>query len=195
MLKRQWRFFFGLGAGLLALLAVGLAFDPNWIGKFLSIGGNKVSQTFGYHPTLWGLTSYLCQRQAGCSYLWGGILVVVFFLIFLWLVIKNKKRLTTSHVLGIVVVFALILTPYIWVYDQLLLLLPISVAVGLLIEKRNSFLLTTLTPIFISAFSLLLLPIAVKQRIDVWSALVPLATLVVMVLAIYTKENFNKSEN
>lgn len=186
LLERRWSYFYGLGGGLLALLAVGLVFDPSWVGKFLSIGGDKVSQTFGYHPTLWGLTGYLCGREAGCSFLWGGVLTAGFVAFYLWLILAKRGRLDTTQVLAFAVVFALILTPYSWIYDQLLLLVPLTVAVGLMIEKKFSFLLTTLTPVLFSGFTLLLLPIAVQQKLDVWSALVPLVMLGILLFAAFT---------
>ena len=181
---RIWEYFVGMGIGGILLLVVGWLFDPDWIGKFIEIGTNKVAQTFGYHPTLWGLAGYLCDRRAHCTYLAGGLVTILFAALFVWLILQKKFVLTPTLMLSASIIFTLLLTPYLWVYDQLLLIIPLVVLVGKKVRQNQPYLLTALLPILVSAVSLALLPVAVQIRNDVWNVLIPLLVLAIFFFTI-----------
>lgn len=175
--KRIWHHFAGLAAGGLLMLVSGWIFDPHWISKFIEIGSNKVSQTFGYHPTLWGLGGYLCGRQATCTYFVGGTLALIFSGLFVWLLLQKKFAISPALLLSASVTFTLLLTPYLWVYDQLLLIVPLAILIGQMRQQSRPYLLTALISILVGVVSLVLLPVAVSIRNDVWNVFIPLLVL------------------
>jgi arabinofuranan 3-O-arabinosyltransferase len=191
---RIWEHFVGMGIGGISMLAVGWLFDPGWVGKFIEIGTNKVAQTFGYHPTLWGLAGYLCGRQDNCTYLAGGLTTAVFAVLFLWLILQKKFVLTLTMMLSASIIFSLLLTPYLWIYDQLLLIIPLAILVGKKNQQNQPYLVSALLPILVSVVSLALLPVAVQIRNDVWNVLVPLLVLAIFFFT-FTKPDTITIEN
>ena len=182
--NRTWPYFYGMAAGGVMMLISGWLIDPDWISKFLEIGSTKVAETFGYHPTLWGSAGFLCNRQANCTYIAGGLLAAMFLGLFLWLLYQQKFELTPTKVLSISLIFSLLLTPYLWVYDQLLLVIPLTMVVGNMIQLKRLYLQTVFTPILVSIASLLLLPVAVQIRNDVLNVLIPLLVLILFFFSV-----------
>ncbi len=185
LMRRMWAHFAGLGLGGAGLLLVGWLLDPAWIGKFIAIGADKVSATFGYHSTLWGLAGFLCERETACTYLSGGLLTALLLGSYLWLLLQKRVPLTAALVLAFSLILSLLITPYLWVYEQLLLALPLGLAIGLLAEKNAPFLLPASLPALHAALTLGLLMAALQIQNDVWSALVPLFALGWMAFAVF----------
>lgn len=192
--ERIWEHFVGMGIGGILMLAVGWLFDPDWIGRFIEIGTNKVAQTFGYHPTLWGVAGYLCNRQVNCTYLAGGLVTILFAALFIWVVLQKKFVLPPTMMLSASIIFSLLLTPYLWVYDQLLLIIPLAVLIGKMIQHKQPYLLSALIPVLVSGVSLALLPVAVQIRNDVWNVLVPILVLAIFYFTV-TKPDTITIEN
>ena len=188
--KRIWPHFMGMAAGGALMLATGWLIDPDWISKFLAIGSTKVAETFGYHPTLWGMAGFLCGRNATCTYSAGGFVSVLILLLFFWLINQSRYSLTAGRVLSASIIFTLLLTPYLWVYDQILLIIPLANITQSRIENKLPYLTTALVPIFLGVLSLLLLPIATKIQADTWSVLVPF-----LLMSLYLSKNQWDSES
>jgi len=75
----------------------------------------------------------------------------------------------------------LLITPYLWAYDQILLILPLAVVVMGMAESGIGYLRAALIPLGISVLALGLLFLAGSFGSDVWSAVVPLAILALVV--------------
>jgi hypothetical protein len=69
----------------------------------------------------------------------GGITTLLLVLGFLWLIIRYKD-LTPVNALALAVTLTLLVTPYTWTYDQLLLIIPITL-VTLAIDRLGGRLL------------------------------------------------------
>jgi hypothetical protein len=182
--KKTWRFFSGLAIGGVSLLILGWFFDLNWIGRFLEIGTGKVSATFGYHPTMWGLAGFLCAHRQSCALTAGGVSFALFLGLFLWFVWRNYHRITHIEALALAIALALWVTPYLWAYDHLLLIIPLAAAVGALIRKNRSYAIAASLPVLLAVVSIFFLNVAVKLDNDAWSALVPLTALLTVGLTI-----------
>jgi hypothetical protein len=178
--KRTWAHFLGLGIGGISLFVLGWFFDPDWVSKFLQIGTNKVSVTFGHHPTLWGLCGYLCNRQQSCTMLSGITISVVFLALFFILLWKMRDQLSLPEILALSIPLALMLTPYLWAYDQVLLIIPTMITIGILIRKKYPYLLITAIPILITISATIFLNIAIQIDNDTWSAIVPLISFIIL---------------
>jgi hypothetical protein len=186
--NRVWRVFLGLAAGGIVMLVTGWLLDPQWVGKYLEIGSGKVAQTFGYHPTLWGLSGFLCGGQSACTYLLGGILAGILFLLLLWFLTQKGFAVNHEIVLNLSILLTLLITPYLWVYDQVLLVIPLAFVVGKMIQRASSYLAAASTPILVSAVSLLMLPVAVRLRNDVFNVMIPLLVLILFLSLVMKKD-------
>lgn len=135
--RKKTRAFVGIFSSGMLLLIVGLLKDPNWILRFLSIIRHKADNTFGYSPTLWGLSGLFCQFERSCTILFGAISVFIFAILNIWLLRKNKDSKTPLE-FGILLTISLLFAPYLWPYDQLLLLIPIIFALLTLLQRNTS---------------------------------------------------------
>jgi hypothetical protein len=97
--------------------------------------------------------------------------------LFLLLIRTRRDHLVPSSVISIAIPVTLLTTPYLWAYDQILLVLPILVVVVTLAEKGYPFLLTSTLFLWMTILSLLLLVVSLSLQVDVWSALIPLIVL------------------
>ena len=171
---RRWRGLAGLGAGLALLLALGLARDPHWVGEFLTVGQWKLSTGFGFSPSLWGMAGALCGHAAGCTGWLGGALAGALALGAAALLFLFPARYSPLPVVALSIVTGLLVTPYLWAYDQILLLLPITLVISELIQRGRIFLLNALAFLALDVVAIALLFLALQTGEDVWSGLLPL---------------------
>jgi len=138
LLSRKKRHaFIGILTSSLLLLAIGLLRDLHWVSRFLSIIGNKASNTFGYSPTLWGISGFACQFTRDCTIFFGATSIVLFALLSIWVLYKNKAKKSTLE-FGIILTLSLLFAPYLWPYDQLLLLIPTLLSLLALFHRNVS---------------------------------------------------------
>lgn len=168
--QKQYR---AIGTSLLTLVLMAVAgwlIDPEWIGKFLAVGGGKFNETFGYNPSIWGLSGFICQQSRLCTVTVGSLFSIAIIAATLLLIAVRGKWCSPPLVLGLVVPVSLLITPYLWAYDQILLLVSVCLIVELLARKGYPFLMAASFPILFSLVSLFLLYLANISGHDAWSA-------------------------
>jgi hypothetical protein len=173
--ERRWRALAGIGTTCILLLLLGLARDPRWVGEFLAIGQTKLAGTFGYAPSLWGIAGAICQHGASCSTWLGGLLAGTLSLGAGGLLLAGRGRYHPLQVMALAATVGLLVTPYIWAYDQVLLVLPIALVTLHLMRRGTSYLVGALFFLALDIAALMLLVLATQSGEDVWSALVPAA--------------------
>jgi hypothetical protein len=172
--RRQLRALFtGAGAGLL-LLAIGWVQDPRWIAEFWNAGNTKLSQIFGFAPTLWGISAYLCNHSQPCSMGYGAAGVLLLLGMLAWLAWSVRNILTPLPVAALAVTATLLLTPTAWPYDQLLLVIPIVAATLSLANGSYPFLLIALLFVGMDIMSWLLLGVSASIQSEIWNVALPL---------------------
>lgn len=160
-----------LGTTLL-LFGAGWLVQPGWVNEFIAISANKSFQVFGYQPNLWGVSNYICSFQPSCATILG-IGGGIFFTLFT-LFIVLRKDIYPAFMIGLVTTTALILTPYTWVYDQILLILPLSLLTIYFSNAGYSYLVSALTFLFTSIAALALIFVAMLLGLDIWSVMIPI---------------------
>jgi len=177
LLRKRWAALAAEAASGLALLLAGWAVDPGWVGSFLRAGGAKLSQTFGFSPTVWGASTLLCAYRLNCVVALGGTMGLVLLAGVVTLIAVERARLTPSLAAGLAVAATLLLTPYTWTYDQFLLALPIFAVLLGLAGKGGRPLPAFLIFMTIDVLAFVLLGVSARTRLEVWSVAVPLAVL------------------
>lgn len=117
--RRQWRAVAGGAAGGLFLLAASWLVQPGWIFEWFKVR-SKAEWVF-ITPTVWGLSWEL-------SSVWWPLLglgLVVIVTAALGWVIFAGERIEVADVVSLAISASLFVTPYIWVYEHLLLLIPL----------------------------------------------------------------------
>jgi hypothetical protein len=126
LLNKKYKSIAVIGAGLAGLLVIGLIQNPQWVSEYLSIGNIKVAETFGWSPTVWGLGYLFCSHGVSCTLFTGGVAAALVCIAFFWLVASQRHRLSPLTIISLATTVTLLVTPYTWTYDQILLVLPIA---------------------------------------------------------------------
>lgn len=178
--RKQFRaLLLGAGAGLV-LICIGLLQDPNWIVEFWQAGNTKLSTTFGYSPTIWGVSAYLCNHDPGCITAYGGAAAVLLLIGSTYLLGTKNASLPSIWAVSFAVTVTLLLTPYTWPYDQLLLIVPIITVVMHLARTGFPFLPTALLFLGIDILAFVLLGISAGIQTESWSAAIPVCVLALL---------------
>jgi hypothetical protein len=188
LFERRWRALAGMGLSGIILLLIGLLVNPSWLGGFLSIGRHRLSETFGYSPTVHGLSGLYCKYDYGCTLLSGSLTSLFLCVLIIWLLVHYRIH-SPATVIATVIPVALLITPYVWAYDQILLVIPISIVVIRLFERQIPYLLTALMFLIIDVAALALLMLATQIGVDIWSAAIPFACLILVIFTTYQLKN------
>ena len=116
----------------------------------------------------------LCGHAAGCTGWLGGALAGALALGAAALLFLFPARYSPLPVVALSIVTGLLVTPYLWAYDQILLLLPITLVISELIQRGRIFLLNALAFLALDVVAIALLFLALQTGEDVWSGLLPL---------------------
>ena len=82
--QMKWKALVGVIVSSLGLCLVGWLYNPNWIQDFLRIRSGKLEQTFGYSPTIWGISGQLCSSKIRCTVTVGFLFVCLCLLAMIW---------------------------------------------------------------------------------------------------------------
>lgn len=182
----RWRAILGEVIALVGLLVLGLAFDLTWVGRWLAIGGDKTIQNFYSTPTLWGLTALVCKPSLACIQWMGAILSIVTAALVLWVILRRPIE-DLTYVTGTVLCGALFISPYLWSYSQLLLILPLLSITVALYRMHRPYLVVAGFPLFMALISFGLLGVSIGIGADLASALLPLLVWALLFL-VYRKD-------
>ncbi len=177
LLGRRWAALAGLAGGAVGLLLLGALRSPLWPIDFLAIGGERLGERLGSTPNVWGL-AFLALGGAPGDTLRLGLLLAGLLLAAcaatLW---HRLPALSPRAAVAWAAPLALLITPYTYAYDQLILLVPALALALALAERGAPFLAVALAPLGLSAVALLCSIPADTIGHDILSVGVPLAML------------------
>jgi hypothetical protein len=179
VLKKRYRPIFYILITSVILIGISLIVQPGWVRSFLLLGSSKGGVVAAYTPTWWGIAGAICQRSVPCSTLLGAIGSVLLGICAMILLVRYHKIWDIWQAGACMTCFAILLTPYLWAYDQILLLYPV-VWISMVWFRRGRRLVSILIPILYTLFGFTLLGIATRTGMDdvsVCSTLVVLAGL------------------
>ncbi len=184
MMRHRWRVVAGALACLTFLFLLGWVDDPQWVSRLAGSGSPKLFFNLGYFPTAWGLGTALCAGRGGCSVWLGGVLAAAGVLAAGAALYLKRSTLQTWDAASLLVPAALFASPYVGVYDLLLLLLPIGASLRRLRDRGAPYLVVASLPIWIDLVSLALILVAARIGLDLWSATLDLLALALAWVAI-----------
>ena len=181
LVAKRWAAIAGVCLGGLILLTVGCVVNPRWVHELSMIGSAKLEASIGYSPTLWGLFG-MFAGESSRYYLPLGLTASI---ILGACVVAYCQRLPYEGMedmaLSAVVAGSLLVTPYLWTYDLLLLVAPMTVLVSLS-HRSYPYLLLVAAPLAFSVVSLVLLKVAEVIGRDTWSLLLAGVILVLILV-------------
>jgi len=194
LFTKRYRSLVSIGLGGTLLLAASMIKNPAWPLEYLSIGNAKLSHDFGFSPTVWGLANLACGHDHTCSLVVGGTMAALFVFTTFWLLARRRRSLTPLWVISLSVTVSLLVTPYSWTYDQLLLLIPIAAVTFALGQRRHGFLPAALLFLGIDILSVFLLFFNTTLDVEILNAIIPLAMLVLVIWMLLRKNKPQGSE-
>jgi hypothetical protein len=176
-LQKHWTAIIGILVSGIFLLLAGLLYDPAWIIQYWHIGSQKLAGTFSGYPTVWQFGALVSHYQAAVSLMIGGLVVLLILLGFFWTVLRSRATLQPISVLALAVTVALLITPYTWTYDQLLLIIPITAAILTMCRMGVPFPLTATIFLGIDLLFVVALYFDTMLQVEILNVIVPVVVL------------------
>jgi hypothetical protein len=172
--NKNWPALYGtLACGIFVLLA-GLIDNPGWVAQYLHIGANKLTETFGGSPTVWGLGALIGHNQIATTLVVGSLAGLMLLFGFFRLSLSGRAALRPVSVLALAVCVTLLVTPYTWTYDQLLVVLPLTALILTMDRMGLRFPLTASLFIGIDVLVVILLYFDSLLEVEILNVLIPL---------------------
>ncbi|MCZ2128514.1 MAG: DUF2029 domain-containing protein [Anaerolineales bacterium] len=186
--RRNWKALGGIAAGGLALLVVGWAQDPRWVQKFLGAGAAVMDRTEGVHSNVWAFAYLACGGASPCWKIVGAALSLILLGAAAWLLWKNQAQWSDWQAFNLIIPIAFLSAVYLWMYDQLPYIIPLTWIVATLTQKRRSVLPAFIFLIALDALAIVSIAQLALTRNDMWSLSATLLTLFGLWLATRAKE-------
>ena len=174
ILRRRWRFVGASGTAALGLVGLTELVRPGWIVEFVS-RATELSGSIGDRATIWNL--------AGS---WTLAVVVIALLLAVVLVLIRPRGADDAEILGLAVAFGLVVAPYAWDHDYIVLAIPWSMIIGNARQLRPlpRYALTFSTILVAAPLLWVLVAVATLRGTESLSVLVPMFTVLLLALAI-----------
>ena len=181
-LKKRWEALGSIAISLAALALISWLRYPQWLGEWLKVGDTKLLKTFGYHPNIWGLSGLICKHDLTCTLAVGSFVMILIFLALVLLLARRTDESDGGTALALMIPAGLLVTPYVWAYDQILLVLPILAVMIQTYRIGSRYLLTATIPLLMSCFALALLLGSLRVGTDAPSGVLTITCLVWLLL-------------
>jgi len=158
----------------LILFCIGFLQNHQWLSLYWSIGNTKLAQTFGGSPTVWGLGALISHNQNTITLIIGSLAGLAILFGFFRAILRAGDTLRPVSVLALAVCVTLLVTPYTWTYDQVLLILPISAVILAMDQVGRRFWLAASVFLAIDMFVVVLLFFDVMLNVEILNSLIPL---------------------
>jgi len=175
--RREWKAILGIGLGGIFLLLLGIIRDPLWLVKFHGASEAVLDRTLGIHSNIYSFTYLACSQNLSCMWIFGTIgtiLALGLGGIYLW---HNRERLTPWEAFNIILPLGFVSTIYLWSYDQLLYVIPITWIAAKLIERTKSYIPAFIFLIVLDLFSFIALVVQANTHKDLLSIVITILML------------------
>jgi len=168
--RKQWMGILGLLAGGIMLFLIGAVVNPYWVVDYLTIGGDSFNKYFGMHPTLWGLVDKILVVNSQ-SLVVGAI--VAFTVLLMEAYLFHTTQVGSLAAFAAILPAGLLIAPYSWAYDQILL----TVSIVYLVMNISTLWGSKVAALFlfgIVTLAVVLVSVAYLVDHDVWSVITTL---------------------
>jgi hypothetical protein len=184
--QRKWSGILGEGAVLCSLFFVGWLFNHSWLQSWLASGSGKIGANICCTPTLWGFSSMISGFNLDIGLVFG-ILLTVFLCILTFFLLYRIQSNDSRIAVGLSIPAALLISPYLWTYSHIILVLPILLIVNDFRQAGFPYLVFTTFPIIIGLLSSAIVFVSIKIGVDTISSLVPLIIYLMLLFVSHRK--------
>jgi hypothetical protein len=201
--QRNWKTLLGLVLGGIGLLIIGLIQDINWLVKFNNASSNLLNMRLGNQPTIFSYTRLACSGNLNCALGLYGLIALALVGLYAWLMWKKHEELNPLMAFSAAISIGVLLPPYLWSYDYVLLIIPICYISFDLIYRWESYLQATLFLLLLDIISIVGLIMfwmnpesnALTIQRDMWSIWVAFLVLLMSWTMIFLPSKKNNPKN
>ena len=169
LVQKNWRAMAGITPGAFTLLLIGLIENINWVMDYLFIGRQLINKYSVLNTTIWGFSN-LITKNSDWETATAIILALGIAATESYLFLGKKENMDAFSALATIIPAALIIAPYSWAYDQILLIVPI-VYIAIKFSKQWSDFNAAVFLLGVDILAVILVTVAYSLKHDVWSAL------------------------
>jgi hypothetical protein len=173
LLQRRWKGLLGIVASGIFMLTAGLLYYPGWVGQYWQIATHKFAENYGGFPTIWEVGMLIGNDHTEVALIIGGLATLLILFGFLRAIIRARTTLSPVSVIAMAVSISLIITPYNWTYDQILLILPITAVILAMDRMGVHFAWTAVVFLIIDALFVLLLFFDTMLEAETLNVIIP----------------------
>lgn len=168
--RKQYRTPLAALAGVAALVALGMAYNPEWPISFVQANTGRLVAYSAITPTIFGMAAYSTGSQIAAPVLWGmfSTLLMFGYLFVAW-------RAPFEFAVSTAVFFALLIVPYLWPYDHILMVATLALA----LDRSSYPTMAALAWIGLDVFAIAVALAGAAIRLDVLWVYVPFVVYVV----------------
>lgn len=177
--KKQWSALAGIILGALLLYGIGALYNFHWALDYLNVGSYNFNKYYAMQVTLWSVAGLLFYNS-GPWKLIIGLLAISMVLLLTVYFLRNKNIAETPFlVIAVLTATTLLVAPYSWNYEQILLAVPIIYILAAVAAAYGDW-LAALCSLFIVGLAVVLVLIAYRLEHDVWSVLISVVVWVIV---------------
>jgi hypothetical protein len=195
LLQKYWKALYGMLVSGVFLLIAGLIYNPGWVAQYWHVGSNKFAEASGSYPTVWELGALIGHNATPATLIIGGLAALLILFGFFWTILRSRAALPPVSVLALAITVTLLVTPYTWTYDQLLLIFPIIVLTLALDRTGVRFLLPAAIFLGIDVLVVVLLYYDTLLQGEVLNVVVPLVVFGLCLWRFYRRIPANTRES
>jgi len=189
--RHKWSGILGEGAVICSLFFIGWLFNHSWLQSWLASGSGKVGANICCTPTLWGFSSMISGFNLDIGLVIGISLTTILCILTFFLLYQIQPE-DSEFAVGLSIPAALLVSPYLWTYSQIILVLPILLIVNDLTRNKFSYLISITFPLVIGLFSSAIVFVSIKVGVDTISSLVPLIIYLILIIMFHRKNKIRE---
>lgn len=183
---KRYQFLLGIVVGLLSLFFLAWMAQPDWFIDYFYVLVSKQTGTFGYSPSIWGIVFLITRGKIESTITISIFFCFIVLIYYIRSILINKEQ-DPFQAISLSIAIAVFITPYIWPYDQIILIVPIIFIIANLIKKRFPYLFCATFFLLIDLFSLIILLYSQQLQKENLQALIPM-TLIIFLFILTSPE-------
>ena len=169
LINNNWATLYGMVVGGILILIAGWMIDLDWISTYFRIGPSSAIQKIVIHPSIWGAANFVCNYNRECATTLGIIGSGFIIGTFIYILIRYRNSLLPIQTISLAICVVLSTTIKLWVYDQILLIVPLIHGIMNMIKKHLPYIVIASTFLIVDILVLFLLFLASKLKMDTWN--------------------------
>jgi hypothetical protein len=172
IVHRRWAGLIGMALSFGVSVFASFLLFPTFVSDWQTAAITKVGGVAARMPTIWGLGSDVFGPSPLGPWVIGVLVLgIAMGSIAIVLRLKDAEAIVVT---GVALIPSLLVAPYLWTYDQILLIIPLLISLIRLDQREYSFWAVALLPLVFAAVAFFLFIGSAIRLSDTWTSLLPI---------------------